>query len=396
MRKILTLFASLALFCLAIMPTFAQDAQEVANIAAISNTEELSTFMSAVETTGLVLPSGGTFTIFAPSNDAWEQLPSRLGMTMDQLMADRTLLQQILNYHIVANQYRVQDISTQLDEENHLFLSTLEGSQILVTGNATGVSLNENLLLQDTGSQIVSSDMFASDGVVHVIDTVLLLPAEVLETAKIRLANFVEDAPRVDIYLNGQLSAIQPVAFNDASGWVEVPTGQYEIAFVPAGGTIEQALTSPFNVVLAPDAWVTIAATGSAVNQTVQTELVTEDFSTTLAENTARLTVFYDLAEAQTLNVLANESIIVTNFEVNADTGGSFTMDLPAGTYNLQFVTADESQELLLSNTVGLVAQTSNLVTVTGTSDAPEIFVEAMRLAEVSEIMNVNQEPTGQ
>jgi uncharacterized surface protein with fasciclin (FAS1) repeats len=396
MRKLLMLFGTLALISLAIVPVFAQDAQEIATLDAVRNSEELSTFMNAVDAADLVLPSSGTFTIFAPSNEAWEQLSSRLGMTMDELMANPDLLQQILSYHIVTNQYRTQDISSQLDAENHLFLNTLEGSQILVTGNPTGLALNQNLLLQDTGSQIVTNDMLVSNGVVHVIDTVLIPPADVLETAKIRLANFVADAQTVNIYLNGQPSAIQPIAFNNASGWVEVPTGRYEIAFVPVGATLDQALTTPLNLVLAPDSWVTIAATGSASAQTVQTDVVTEDFSTTLADNTARLTVHYDLAEAQTINVLANESIIVTGLQVDADTGGSFTIDLPSGVYDLQFVSADESQQLLLSTRLGLQAQTSNLVTVTGTSAAPEVFVKTMRMEEVSEIMAVSQEPTGQ
>jgi uncharacterized surface protein with fasciclin (FAS1) repeats len=391
MRKLLILFGAIVLLCLAIAPVFAQ---EVAILDAARNTEELSTFMSAVDTADLVLPSGRTFTIFAPNNEAWEQLPSRLGMTMDELMANPALLRQILRYHIVANQYRVEDMSTQLDAENHLFLRTLEGSQILVTGNSKGLSLNENLLTQDTGAQILLSDILAANGVVHVIDSVLLPPTDVLDTAKIRIANFVDDVARVDVFINGVLSGIEPVAFDSTSGWVEVPTGRYEIAFVPAGGTLDEALTSPLVVVLAPDAWVTVAATGSTATQTVQTQLVTEDFDSILADGTARLTVFFDLAENQTMNVLANESIIATDFQVNADTGGSFTVDLPSGVYDLQFVSADESQELILSTRVGLEAQTTNLVTVTGTRETPEIFVEAMKMDEVSEIMRANTPAT--
>jgi uncharacterized surface protein with fasciclin (FAS1) repeats len=393
MRKLFTLFGIAALLCLAIVPVFAQ---EVKLLDAARNTDELSTFMSAVETAGIVLPAGRSFTIFAPSNEAWEQLSDRLGMTVDELMADRDLLEQILNYHIVGNQYRIEDLSTQLDEENHLFLRTLEGSQILVTGTSAGLTLNENLLSQDIGSQIVMSDIFGANGVIHVIDSVLLPPTDVLDTAKVRIANFVDDVPRVDVFINGVLSGIEPIAFDAASGWVEVPSGRYEIAFVPAGGTLDQALGSPFTVVLAPDAWVTVAATGSAVAQTVQTQLVTEDFDTILEQGTGRLTVFFDLEENQTLNVLANESIIAADFQVNAEDGGSFTVDLPNGVYDLQFVSAVESQELVLSTTVGVEAQTTNLVTVTGTREAPEIFVEVMQIEEVNEIINVSQPATGQ
>jgi uncharacterized surface protein with fasciclin (FAS1) repeats len=264
MRQFVILLAAITLFfTMVIAPIFAQ---EVAVLDVARNTEELSTFTSLADTANIMnsLSRGGHFTIFAPSNEAWEALPERLGMSMDELLANPALLRQILRYHIVAQQYTAADLSTSLDAEGHRFLRTLQGSQILVTGNANGLFLNENLLLQDTGASIVMGDLAASNGVLHVIDTVLLPPPNVIDAGQIRLAHLMPDVPLVDVYINGELSSIQPLAYSNVSGWVEVPTGQYEIAFVPAGGTYADALMTPLIVDLASNDWVTITATGSA------------------------------------------------------------------------------------------------------------------------------------
>jgi hypothetical protein len=308
---------------------------------------------------------------------------------MDELMANPALLRQILRYHIVAQQYSVVDLSTALDEEGHRFLRTVEGSQILVTGNENGLFLNENLLLQDTGASIVSSDIFAANGVLHVIDSVLLPPPNVIDSAQIRLAHLMPDAPLLDVYINGELSSIQPLAYTNVSGWVEVPTGQYEIAFVPAGASYEEALMSPLTVDLAPDDWVTITASGSVEAQTAQAQAVTEELDRPLFEEMAHLTVFYDVAETNAIMVLANEDIIIPNLLIDENLGGSESLDLPAGTYNLQFVNADESQTLILSVSIELQADTANLVTVTGSQAEPEVLVEVTEMDELDEIVNL-------
>lgn len=382
MRKMLILFMVIAT---AIAPSFAQ---EVAILDVAADTEELSTFVSLFEAANIMdsLSRGGHFTIFAPSNEAWDALPERLGMTMDELLDNPALLRQILRYHIVAQVYTMEDLSTQLDAEGHRFLRTVEGSQILVTGNEQGMFLNENLLLQDTGTSFVMNNLFASNGVVHVIDSVLLPPTDGVKAAQIRVANLITDAPLLDVYINGELSSIEPLAYSDMSGWLEIPVGQYEIAFVPAGGMYADALMNPITVDASADAWLTIAATGSIETVSLETEIVTENLDRALFEGNARLTILFDMPEMNAVNVLANEELIVTGLLIDENLGGSASLDLPAGVYTLQFVNADVSQALITSFEIALEAETANLVTVTGSQDNPQIMVEITEMDELEEI----------
>ncbi|NJL36096.1 MAG: fasciclin domain-containing protein [Leptolyngbyaceae cyanobacterium RM2_2_4] len=115
------------------------------------------TLVTAVERAGLVdiLKSEGPYTVLAPTDDAFDQLPQG---TLDSLLQDSHKLKQVLLYHIISGDVRSDDLA-QIDEA-----PTMEGSIVAVEQN--GVRVNEAKILQ--------TDILTDNGVIHAIDAVLM------------------------------------------------------------------------------------------------------------------------------------------------------------------------------------------------------------------------------
>lgn len=127
-------------------------------------TPSLSILVAAVVAAGLVdtLKGAGPFTVFAPTNDAFAALLTELGVTQDALLADTALLSKVLTYHVLPA--RVLKAEIPFDTP----VATVQGSTI---------QINRSFQITDQRarvSQIITPDIFTSNGVVHVIDKVLL------------------------------------------------------------------------------------------------------------------------------------------------------------------------------------------------------------------------------
>jgi transforming growth factor-beta-induced protein len=130
----------------------------VVNIA-LAN-ENFTTLVEAVVKAGLVdaLSSDGPFTIFAPTNDAFDALFDQLGISgVDDLTAEQLI--PILTYHVVPGNI----VSTELSNGE---VSTLNEGSSLTVDLSSGVMINE--------SEVIAADIQGSNGVIHVIDQVLL------------------------------------------------------------------------------------------------------------------------------------------------------------------------------------------------------------------------------
>ena len=122
------------------------------------------TLLAAATAAGLVetLQGEGPFTIFAPTDEAFAALPAG---TLDSLLADTAALKQILLYHVVSGAVKAADVVGMTSAES------LEGSPITVAVKDGTVYLNET-------AKVTATDVVASNGVIHVIDHVLLPPSE--------------------------------------------------------------------------------------------------------------------------------------------------------------------------------------------------------------------------
>ncbi|MEB3218447.1 MAG: fasciclin domain-containing protein [Nostocales cyanobacterium 94392] len=117
-----------------------------------------NTLVAAVKAAGLVdtLKGEGPFTVFAPTDDAFAKLPEG---TVDGLLKDIPQLTKILTYHVVSGKVMAADV-VKLDSA-----TTVEGSEVKIDAS-NGVKINDATVSQ--------ADVEADNGVIHIIDTVLL------------------------------------------------------------------------------------------------------------------------------------------------------------------------------------------------------------------------------
>jgi len=144
------------------------DGAELQTIAAIaSGNEDFSILVSALSAADLVetFQGEGDFTVFAPTNAAFEALPAG---TLDALLADTEALTAVLTYHVLANNVA----STALAQGKN-FAATLQGDNVVVHAADSGVTVN--------GANVVIADIAASNGIIHAIDAVILPPTNVAE-----------------------------------------------------------------------------------------------------------------------------------------------------------------------------------------------------------------------
>lgn len=125
--------------------------------------EDLSTLVAAVKAAGLVetLQGSGPFTVFAPTNKAFAALPAG---TLESLLKpeNKAKLVSILTYHVIGAKVMSTDLS------NGQKAKTVEGEDVKVSIGSKGVMIND--------AKVVAADVSASNGVVHVIDKVILPP----------------------------------------------------------------------------------------------------------------------------------------------------------------------------------------------------------------------------
>ncbi|MEM9879879.1 MAG: fasciclin domain-containing protein [Pseudomonadota bacterium] len=124
-----------------------------------------STLVAAVEAAGLVdtLKSDGPFTVFAPTDAAFAALPAD---TLANLLKpeNKAQLQAILTYHVVPSKVVSTDLSGEMS------VATVQGSNVTVVAGASGVTID--------GANVTSADIMTSNGVIHVIDKVILPSTE--------------------------------------------------------------------------------------------------------------------------------------------------------------------------------------------------------------------------
>ena len=119
---------------------------------------QFNTLVAAIKAAGLVdtLKSDGPFTVFAPTDEAFDKLPAG---TVEALLKDKEKLAAILTYHVVAGQVMAKDVAGMSKA------ATVQGSE-LVFNTENGVMVNN--------ATVIKADVMTCNGVIHVIDTILI------------------------------------------------------------------------------------------------------------------------------------------------------------------------------------------------------------------------------
>lgn len=138
-----------------------------------SNNPDFSTLVAAVQAAGLVetLQGEGPFTVFAPNNAAFDALPD--GTVETLVTEDTQTLGNILTYHVVAGEVMAADVIAAIEAAGDAgyTIETVNGATLTATLNGGNVVLTD---AAGGTATVVATDVDADNGVIHVIDTVLM------------------------------------------------------------------------------------------------------------------------------------------------------------------------------------------------------------------------------
>lgn len=156
--------------------TVAEVADSIADILAAD--ENLSTLLAAVEAAGLteaLADPDASLTVFAPTNEAFEAALADLGLTAEDLLADTETLISILTYHVLGEVVTTADLIRRASPTPNMWkelpVETLNGAELVIRVTEEGVRF-----AGQGQTTVTQADVGASNGVIHVIDGVLLPP----------------------------------------------------------------------------------------------------------------------------------------------------------------------------------------------------------------------------
>jgi uncharacterized surface protein with fasciclin (FAS1) repeats len=158
MRKFTALVAAAALALVAGV-AMAEDTKPADIVDTAVAAGKFKTLVTAVKEAGLVetLKGKGPFTVFAPTDEAFAKVPKE---ALAALLKDKEKLTAVLTYHVVSGKVMAADAAKLKSAK------TVQGSEATITASADGVMID--------GAKIIKTDIVCSNGVIHVIDAVIM------------------------------------------------------------------------------------------------------------------------------------------------------------------------------------------------------------------------------
>ncbi|WP_419933209.1 fasciclin domain-containing protein [Candidatus Poriferisodalis sp.] len=196
--------------------TMAEDEAAIAGtiVEVAVSSGQFPTLVAAVQAAGLVdvLSGEGPFTVLAPTEEAFAAALAALDMAPAELLANTELLTAVLTYHVLPLEAPAAAVAT-LDGQ---LVATVNGAEVAVAVDGNTVMIND--------ATVVATDIAASNGIIHVIDTVLIPPA-VIETLSSTAPEEMMPGTIVEVAVSsGQFPTL--VAAVQAAGLVEVLSGE--------------------------------------------------------------------------------------------------------------------------------------------------------------------------
>lgn len=170
MKKIVFILSAVALM-MSVQTTQAQKAKSIVDIAV--SVDDFSTLVTALKAADLVpaLQGDGPFTVFAPVNSGFAKIDSK---TLNSLLQpkNKSALAGILTYHVVAGKVTATDVVAALKKgKGSASLTTLNGARLTAVQKDGGIYLKDS---QGNYSKIAKTDVMASNGVIHIIEDVVM------------------------------------------------------------------------------------------------------------------------------------------------------------------------------------------------------------------------------
>lgn len=178
------------------------------------------TLAAAIEAAGLTNTlKRGSYTVFAPTDEAFAKLPAG---TVEELLKpeNKQKLTDILTYHVMAGRFKSDVLA------RHADVRTLQGTRAMIKTSDAGLMIND--------ATVTAADVMATNGVIHVIDTVLLPPANIVDTAVNAgsfntLAAALQAAGLVDTLKRGNYTVFAPTD----EAFAKLPAGTVETLLKP-------------------------------------------------------------------------------------------------------------------------------------------------------------------
>ncbi len=292
-----------------------------------------STLVGALQAADLVgaLQGAGPFTVFAPTNAAFAKLSSLPG---------GEALKQVLLYHVASGKL---DAATLLKNGS---VMTLQGQRIHVAKNNQGEVILNGVV------KVVTADIQASNGIVHVIDTVLIPP-----TSMVRAIHASSDAPAVNVLVDGA-AAFQNLMFGKASAYASVPSGTRNIKVnLAANGAT--AINADLN--LTKDTTYTVIA----LNRAAQIEALvlndTTDGNSAPGSGKTKVRLIHGASQAGLVDVyvtapntdIGHVNPTIRNFAFKANTR---YLELNAGSYRVRITAPHSKTPVIDTGAINLVS----------------------------------------
>ena len=147
-------------------PMHSQQMAKMNVVQVAQSNSDFSVLVEAVQAaglTGMLSDPNAHYTIFAPTNEAFMQAMKETGMTKAQLFADKAMLRKVLGYHVISG-------------DMAMYAKDVKPGNVMTASKDTLMVTNQGKLMDENGrtANIVKTDISATNGVVHVIDRVLL------------------------------------------------------------------------------------------------------------------------------------------------------------------------------------------------------------------------------
>lgn len=185
MSKTTVLFVSIVLLLSLAIPVMAQGGQDIVDVAVDNGS--FTTLVAAVQEADLVeaLKAEGPYTVFAPTDEAFAALLEATEMSAEDLLGAENLAD-ILLYHVVAGEFDAESVIELVGDADYVLVDTLAGIPVKVSVDMGHVYVND--------SMVTLADVEASNGIIHVVDSVILPPSETIADIVVEAASMEEDA----------------------------------------------------------------------------------------------------------------------------------------------------------------------------------------------------------
>ncbi|TSA86092.1 fasciclin domain-containing protein [Deinococcus detaillensis] len=303
----------------------------------VANNAQFSTLLVALQAAGLVdTLKSGQYTVFAPTDAAFNKLPSDV---LSGVLNDPALLKSVLLYHVVPGKVNAKQVM------NLKSIKTAQGATLSVQMMGSKVMIN--------GANVVQADVPACNGVIHVVDTVLLPPMTAMKPAAPAVAATPAPAPAAtDDTMTSDNGMADNAASTDTGTSDAAAAMPTEMAQAPAAATPSSIPATPLTMPMPVDSGAMsvdttvatdTAAAPAATTDTAATDTTTAD--TTMADVSMGDNTIYD--------VIVNDDRFGTLRSLLSD--ADLTETLMGGTYTL-FAPTDEAFAKVDPDTLAKIA----------------------------------------